>query len=68
MVTIKKSKNRNKRERGSVIYVIDHTNQKIKKFSSQELESFLNNIIKKQYLFVSNKQKAKQLIKKITKV
>jgi len=50
------------------MYVIDHTNQKIKKFSSQELESFLNDIIKKQYLFVSNKQKVKQLIKKITKV
>lgn len=53
-------------ERGSVMYVIDHTNKKIKKFSNKELSIFLNDIVKKQFLFVNNKQEAKQLIKKIT--
>ena len=48
------------------MYVIDHTNKKIKKFSNKELSIFLNDIIKKQFLFVNNKQEAKQLIEKIT--
>ena len=29
------------------MYIIDYPNQKIKKFSNQELESFLNKVIKK---------------------
>ena len=53
-------------ERGSVMYVLDHKNKKVKKFSNKELSIFLNEITKKQFLFVNNKQQAKQLIKKIT--
>lgn len=48
------------------MYVLDHKNKKIKKFSNKELSIFLNDITKKQFLFVNNKQQAKQLIKKIT--
>ena len=36
------------------MYVIDYPNQKIKKFSNQELESFLNKVIKKRWIFVKD--------------
>jgi len=45
------------------MYVIDTINQQVKKFSSQELESFLNEIITHQFFFASNKQKATEIIK-----
>jgi hypothetical protein len=49
------------------MYVIDYPKQKIKKFSNQELESFLNTIIKKRFIFVKDKVKAKKFLKQIIK-
>ena len=49
------------------MYVIDYQKQKIKKFSNQELESFLNTIIKKRFIFVKDKVKAKKFLKQIKK-
>ena len=48
------------------MYVIDYPNQKIKKFSNNELESFLNTIIKNRWLFVKDKKKAKKVLNQIT--
>jgi len=47
------------------MYIIDYPNQKIKKFSNQELESFLNSIIKKKWIFVKDKIRAKKILKRI---
>lgn len=49
------------------MYIIDYSNQKIKKFSNQELESFLNTIIKKRWIFIKDKIKAKKFLKQIIK-
>ena len=49
------------------MYVIDYPKQKIKKFSNQELENFLNTIIKKRFIFVKDKVKAKKFLKQIIK-
>lgn len=49
------------------MYIIDYPNQKIKKFSNQELESFLNKVIKKRWIFVKDKIKAKKLLKQLIK-
>jgi|TARA_R100000081_G_C4698421_1_gene106307 hypothetical protein len=49
------------------MYVIDYPNQKIKKFSNQELESFLNKVIKQRWIFVKDKVKAKKFLKQIIK-
>ena len=48
------------------MYVIDYPNQKIKKFSNNELESFLNTIIKNRWLFIKDKKKAKKVLNQIT--
>ena len=42
------------------MYIIDYPNQRIKKFSNNELEDFLNTIIKKRWLFVKDKKKANE--------
>lgn len=49
------------------MYIIDYPNQKIKKFSNQELESFLNKVIKERWIFVKDKIKAKKLLKQLIK-
>jgi hypothetical protein len=49
------------------MYIIDYPNQKIKKFSNQELESFLNKIVKHRWIFAKNKIVAKKLLKQIIK-
>ena len=49
------------------MYIIDYPNQKIKKFSNQELESFLNKIVKERFIFVKDKVKAKKYLKQIIK-
>jgi len=49
------------------MYVIDYPKQKIKKFSNKELENFLNTIIKKRFIFVKDKVKAKKFLKQIIK-
>lgn len=49
-----------------VMYVIDYPNQKIKKFSNNELEDFLNTIIKNRWLFIKDKKKAKKVLNQIT--
>ena len=56
-----------KTNRKETMYIIDYPNQKIKKFSNQELESFLNKIIKKRFIFVKDKVKAKKYLKQIIK-
>ena len=56
-----------KTNRKGNMYVIDYPKQKIKKFSNQELESFLNTIIKKRFIFVKDKVKAKKFLKQIIK-
>ena len=48
------------------MYVIDYPNQRIKKFSNNELEDFLNNIIKNRWLFFKDKKKAKKVLNQIT--
>ena len=47
------------------MYIIDYPNQKIKKFSNQELERFLNKVIKKRWIFVKDKVKAKKFLRQI---
>lgn len=49
------------------MYVIDYSNQKIKKFSNKQLEDFLNTIIKKRWIFIKDKIKAKKFLKQIIK-
>jgi hypothetical protein len=49
------------------MYIIDYPNQKIRKFSNQELESFLNKIVKERWIFVKDKIKAKKYLKQIIK-
>jgi hypothetical protein len=48
------------------MYVIDYPKQRIKKFSNVELEDFLNTIIKKRWLFIKDKKKAKKVLNQIT--
>jgi len=48
------------------MYIIDYPNQKIKKFSINELESFLNTIVKKRWIFIKDKNKAKKFINQVS--
>jgi len=46
------------------MYIIDYKEKKIAKFSKKELSNFLNySYDKKRFIFVDNKQHAKQVIK-----
>jgi len=48
------------------MYVIDYPKQRIRKFSNVELEDFLNTIIKKRWLFIKDKKKARKVLNQIT--
>ena len=56
----------NKKKGKLDMYVIDYPKQRIRKFSNVELEDFLNTIIKKRWLFIKDKKKAKKVLNQIT--
>ena len=47
------------------MYVLDYKTKKIKKFGKEELSNFLNEIVKKKYIFLKDKKTATKFLKKV---